>query len=116
VGHVGELRKAAQQAALRGRAAAIDQRNFVVVIVLATEFVAEAALVSLEQMNGDLGAYQYGQILAQIGEIDRAFAALDRAWAVRDPGLQTLRADPFVDPLRGDPRFKALEAKLNFPA
>jgi serine/threonine-protein kinase len=77
---------------------------------------AEAALVSLEQMNGDLGAYQYGQILAQIGEIDRAFAALDRAWAVRDPGLQTLRADPFVDPLRGDPRFKALEAKLNFPA
>jgi tetratricopeptide (TPR) repeat protein len=77
---------------------------------------AEAALASLEQMNDDLSAYQYGQILAQLGEIDRAFAALDRAWAVRDPGLQSLRADPFVDPLRGDPRFKALEAKLNFPA
>ena len=77
---------------------------------------AEAALAKMQQNFGDLWTYQYGEILSQLGEIDRAFAALDRAWAVRDPGLASLRVDPFVDPLRGDPRFKALEAKLNFPA
>jgi hypothetical protein len=26
-----------------------------------------------------------------------------------------LPGDPFIDPLRGDPRFKALVARLNFP-
>jgi serine/threonine-protein kinase len=77
---------------------------------------AEAALAQLRQMSGDASSYQYAEILAQLGEIDRAFVALARGLAVRDQGLQILRADPFVDPLRGDPRFKALEAKLNFPA
>lgn len=76
---------------------------------------AEAALVKMQQNLGDLWSYQYSEILAQLGESDRAFAALDRAWAVRDPGLMSLRADPFLDSLRRDPRFKALETKLNFP-
>jgi hypothetical protein len=44
---------------------------------------------------------------AQRGEKDEAFAALDRAWTFRDPGLALLRSDRFLDPLRGDPRFAA---------
>ena len=40
---------------------------------------------------------------------------LDRAWTARDSGLLTIRMAPFLDPLRGDPRFKAIVAKLDFP-
>jgi serine/threonine-protein kinase len=60
--------------------------------------------------------YQLAQIYAQRGETDRAFAALDAAWTYRDPGLANLTIDPFVDPLRRDPRFNAMLRKLNFPA
>ncbi len=76
---------------------------------------SDKAMARLKQMFGDTANYEYGQIHAQRGEIDLAFAALDRAWTVRDPGLTALRCDPFLDPLRGDPRYKALEKRLNFP-
>jgi len=77
---------------------------------------SDKALAKLKQVAGDVASYQYSEIHAQRGEIDQAFAALDRAWEVRDGGLLDLRADPFVDPLRADPRYKLLERKLNFPA
>jgi serine/threonine-protein kinase len=60
--------------------------------------------------------YQLAQIYAQRGETDRAFAALDAAWTYRDPGLANLKIDPFVDPLRRDPRFGVMLRKLNFPS
>jgi serine/threonine-protein kinase len=77
---------------------------------------SDKALARLKEVAGDVASYQYGEIHAQRGEIDLAFTALDRAWEVRDGGLLDLRADPFVDPLRGDPRYKMLERRLNFPA
>jgi TolB-like protein/Tfp pilus assembly protein PilF len=77
---------------------------------------SDKPMAKLKQLDGDLASYQYGQIHAQRGEIDQAFAALDQAWTVRDPGLSWLHVDPFLDPLRGDPRYKVLERKLNFPA
>ncbi|MBS0477827.1 MAG: TIR domain-containing protein [Proteobacteria bacterium] len=69
----------------------------------------------LEQAGGDAANYQYAMAFAQRGKIDKAFAALDRGWAERDPGLFDLRASPLADPLRGDPRFATLIAKLDFP-
>lgn len=78
---------------------------------------AEAGRV-LAVMRGryrDAANYQYGQIYAQLGDADRAFAAFDAAWEVRDSGLGYLRVDPWVDPLRKDPRFAPLERRLNFP-
>jgi serine/threonine-protein kinase len=76
---------------------------------------AERKLAELRQRYGDAASYQQGQILAQLGDRDRAFAALARSWEVRDPGLAVLKRDPSLDPLRNDPRLAALEAKLNFP-
>jgi serine/threonine-protein kinase len=77
---------------------------------------SNAALRQAEKLNGDAAHFQYAEIYAQQGETDRAFAALDRAWAFRDPGLAFIKADRWVDPLRSDPRFAALLAKMNFPA
>jgi hypothetical protein len=48
----------------------------------------------------------------ELGDIDRAFAYLDRAFA-NDPGnLSYLKADPIADSLRDDPRFAELLKKL----
>jgi serine/threonine-protein kinase len=76
---------------------------------------SDQALQQAQRVFGDLASYQYAEVHAQRGEKERAFAALGRAWAIHDPGLTTLRVDPLLDPIRSDPRFAALERKLDFP-
>lgn len=48
-----------------------------------------------------------------LGEIDSAFAWLDRAIDVRDTMIIPIKAYAFLDPLRADPRFLALLRKMN---
>ena len=43
-----------------------------------------------------------------LGEDDRAFASLEKAYAAHDVQLQYLRVDPMLDGLRPDPRFQDL--------
>jgi hypothetical protein len=45
------------------------------------------------------------EIYARLGENDRAFAALDKARAARDPGFAWAEADPFLRSLHGDSRW-----------
>ncbi|MEO7365603.1 MAG: TIR domain-containing protein [Sphingomicrobium sp.] len=75
-----------------------------------------AIVAKLHQFYGDAASYQYGQLYAQLGDKERAFAALDRAWQIRDSGLLKIKVDPYMAPLRADPRYKTLLEKLNFPA
>lgn len=72
-------------------------------------------LAKLERVNGDASNHEYAEIYAQLGDKDSAFAALDRAYEFKDSGLISLRVDQFLDPLRSDPRFKALLRKVNLP-
>jgi serine/threonine-protein kinase len=76
---------------------------------------AERKLAALQQEYRDAASYQYGEIYAQLGDKDRAFANLDHGFAIKDAGLQRLKTDPYMDPLRSDPRFAALMAKMAFP-
>jgi tetratricopeptide (TPR) repeat protein len=69
-----------------------------------------------EAVAGDAGSYQYGVIDAQLGDKDRAFSSLDHAFAIKDGGMLSIRTDPWLDPIRSDPRFAALLQKMNFPA
>lgn len=77
---------------------------------------SDAAIQRAKEIYGEAAAFQYAQIYAQRGEKDRAFAYLDSAWSVRDPGLAGVKTDPWLQPLRSDPRFAALLQRMNFPA
>ena len=77
---------------------------------------SDAALKHAQQVFGEDANYQYADIHAQRGEKDQAFAALDRAWTFRDPGLEIMKVDRWLDPLRSDPRFAVLLQKMNFPS
>lgn len=75
---------------------------------------ALANLDTLRRRYGDAAHYQYGEIHAQLGAVDEALGELRLALDARDPGMAFIRVEPFLDPLRRDPRFAAIEAKLNF--
>jgi hypothetical protein len=45
----------------------------------------------------------------------KALEWLDAALRLRDRGLQNLKTDPLIDPLRKEARFQAIERELNFP-
>ena len=47
-------------------------------------------------------------LYANIGDTERAFALLDKAYAERDWMLRDLKVSPMWDPLRNDPRFARL--------
>ncbi|PYL36810.1 MAG: hypothetical protein DMF34_12485, partial [Verrucomicrobia bacterium] len=57
---------------------------------------ADAALARLIESSADTAAYQIAEVYAYRGEKNRAFEWLERARRQRDPGLGTLRSDPFL--------------------
>jgi TolB-like protein/Flp pilus assembly protein TadD len=76
---------------------------------------AEAELAKMKAAGGDTSAYQYASIYAQWGNRAQALVWLETAWRLRDGGLTLLKTDPLLDPLRQEPRFKAIKGELKFP-
>jgi hypothetical protein len=54
-------------------------------------------------------------IYGQLGEKDRAFQNLDRAYREHDSHITYLALDPELDSLRSDPRFPPLLRRLRIP-
>jgi serine/threonine-protein kinase len=77
---------------------------------------AERNLAIVRGLFGDAASYQYAQIYSVLGDKARALDELERAWDIRDSGLLWLKVDPTLDPLRNEPRFKALFNRLDFPS
>ena len=76
---------------------------------------ARRTMARLQQEMGVTFSYQYAEIHAQLGDRDGAFAELDNAVEAKDTGLVYIKHDPFLDPIRDDPRYAVLLRKLNFP-
>jgi tetratricopeptide (TPR) repeat protein len=74
---------------------------------------ARDAFAKIEQ-EGDRVRYQQAQILSQWGQFDVAIERLQQARAIGDSGLVYARNDPWLDPLRGDPRFAGLLKSIGF--
>lgn len=51
----------------------------------------------------------------ELGEKDKAFAELNKAYENRESPMQWLKVEPQFDPLRDDPRFQELLRKVGFP-
>jgi serine/threonine-protein kinase len=75
----------------------------------------DRAMVAIRREFGDAASYQYGQIYSKLGDKERALAALDRGWEIRDSGLAWMKVDPYLDPVRSDRRFQAIVDRIDFP-
>jgi len=75
---------------------------------------AEAMLARLEDESRK--QYMRSEILAMgyaaVGDLDRAFRSLERAWQARSAGLIYLHLDPGYGPLRGDSRYTDLVQRI----
>jgi hypothetical protein len=67
-----------------------------------------------ENQQADLRIYTLATTYAQLGEKDKAFAELDKAYENREYGLVLFKVDPRLDLLRDDPRFHELLRKSRF--
>lgn len=76
----------------------------------------EAQMARLVTEFGDGGLYQQVEVLAQWGRIEPALAILERALELRDSGLVLAGTDPLLDPLRKQPRFKAVLLRVGLTA
>ena len=59
--------------------------------------------------------YHVAAIYAALGDSDKAFECLEKAYEERSLWMVHLRVTPRLDPLRSDPRFQALLRRMNFP-
>ena len=59
--------------------------------------------------------YFVAGLLAELGEKDKAFSALNEALDTKDQHTRWMKVDPFMDPLRGDPRFREMLRRAGFP-
>lgn len=78
---------------------------------------AEEVIRKLEGLSKTqhVSRYDIAPIYAALGEKDKAFAELEKAFVNRDWGMARLGIDPFLDPLRDDPRFKELVQRMKLP-
>ena len=60
-------------------------------------------------------AYQIAESYAIMGDENKAFEWLEKAYQLRDVGLNEVLAEPRFRKLHNDPRWTQLIDKLNFP-
>jgi hypothetical protein len=60
-------------------------------------------------------AYNIALLYADLGDKDQAFQWLNTAYQERDGGLEGLKTDFLLDPIRSDPRFAELVRKVGLP-
>jgi TolB-like protein/Tfp pilus assembly protein PilF len=105
---LGEIQK---ETPLGGRAAGL----VLVYHELHRKQEADAELTQLEAEHSADMAMWIAEAHAFRGQKDQAFTWLDRAYAQKDYFLWTIKGDPLLKNLEGDPRFKAFLKKMNLP-
>ena len=80
----------------------------------------DRALQILRSLN-DQSRHRYvlpdglAYIYTTLGDPDRALESLGRAYTERTDAMTLLKVEPRFDPLRSDPRFMQLLARVSFP-
>jgi serine/threonine-protein kinase len=73
---------------------------------------SDKALDGLRKIDDGTLHFQFAEVHGQRGETAAALDSIEAAYRTRDPGLATIAVDPFLDPLRKEPRFKAVQDKI----
>ena len=76
---------------------------------------ALAILEKLESSQPDFGSVAMAVLYTSLGEREKAFAMLEKAYTARNTKLQDLEIEQGLDPLRTDPRFKDLLRRIGLP-
>ena len=76
---------------------------------------SDAALARMLKEQTDGNAMGIAEVYAFRGQKDDAMHWLERAYAQKDVGLYTVKGDPPLKNLEGDPRYKAFLRKMNLP-
>jgi eukaryotic-like serine/threonine-protein kinase len=76
---------------------------------------ADAALARLEAEHANDSAMQIAQVYAYRSRKSQAFTWLERAYAQKDVNLWSIKGDPLLKNLEGDPRYGAFMRKMNLP-
>jgi tetratricopeptide (TPR) repeat protein len=76
---------------------------------------AAAVLAKVQKERGEAYSFAYADVYAQWGMAAKALEWLETAVRVGDDELRHIKATPFLDPLRNEPRFQAIERALKFP-
>ena len=61
----------------------------------------------------DQSSFHLAPVYIQLGDYNEAFKRLEKAYEMRDLWMYCVKVDPTFDPIRNDPRFKALLKKMN---
>ncbi len=73
---------------------------------------SEVTLQQLINRCADNGALQIAEAFAYLGDADRAFEWLERAYRQRDSGLPQMQSWPLLRNLHGDPRWRPFLEKM----
>jgi TolB-like protein/DNA-binding winged helix-turn-helix (wHTH) protein/Tfp pilus assembly protein PilF len=78
---------------------------------------ARDSLIELLQLSQKrkVGAWFFACLYAALGEKDRAFEWLDKAYMERPSEMVSFAASPDMDPLRSDPRYEAMLRRMGIP-
>jgi TolB-like protein/Flp pilus assembly protein TadD len=76
---------------------------------------SDAALARATNAYAQRWAYGIAEVHAYRGEIDQAFAWLDRAYRQKDVALYRVKGDPLLRNLEPDARYKAFLRKMKLP-
>ena len=75
---------------------------------------AQQKLQELIDEYGDDASAQAANVYAAWGDVDETFAALDRGFAIRDPGLVYIKGNRFITELiQDDPRYDEFLRRMN---
>ncbi len=76
---------------------------------------ADAALAELTRKFQKDSPYVVATVYGYRGQVDEAFAWLDRALAMRDATITSIKSDPLFAKVQSDPRYAALLKKAGLP-
>lgn len=96
-------------------AATFDRIHAAAGYVAAARMLDEKALENYRKRPAETNSWNVAFTYARLGDRKAALQWLEKAYAMRDPGLLLILVDPDVDTLRSDPRFEDLVRRMHFP-